>query len=400
MGTTQTGVWGLQDVRDKQLQSQWDYDGGNYLFTFGCNEQGKLGHNNTQPGNNLSSPTQVPGVWSHVNVQKPTQRRIIAATKPDGTLWTWGGNTAGGLGHNQGPGDLGALSSPTQVPGTWSLKGFGGTGVGIIATKPDGTMWAWGDNTNGELGINNRTRYSSPVQIPGTTWSTTFEMIAGANENVTAAIKTDGTLWTWGRNTNGQLGLNEGSNSYKSSPTQVGSDATWAKIFGSKQMFQGIKTDNTAWVWGRGIWGSLGLNQGGTDDSRSSPTQIPGEWSSIRSGGYGNNFGVKTDNSAWVWGYGHYGVLGLGTNEAVISSPTQLGSSYDWKMGDFSLFPFGIAVKTNGTMWAMGRNNDQGGGNLGQNNRTQYNSPVQIPGTSWTYATNEFAASYALKTAE
>ena len=91
------------------------------------------------------------------------------ATKTDGTLWSWGSMSYGGLGLNQGDSFL-RRSSPTQIPGTtWNYVAGGGP-VGA-ATKTDGTLWSWGYNSTGVLGQNSRTYYSSPVQIPGTSWS-------------------------------------------------------------------------------------------------------------------------------------------------------------------------------------------------------------------------------------
>ena len=89
--------------------------------------------------------------------------------------------------------------------------------------KQDGTLWAWGNNVPGLLGVNNRTYYSSPVQIPGTTWSAVYQ---GPK-----AIKTDGTLWTWGAGQAGKLG--QGDSVSKSSPVQVGSDTTWYRVGGT-----------------------------------------------------------------------------------------------------------------------------------------------------------------------
>ena len=102
-------------------------------------------------------------------------------------------------------------SSPVQVPGTtWSSAStYGDAG---LSTKTDGTLWAWGTNAYGAIGQNNRTQYSSPVQIPGTTWS---KVSAGAQPK---AIKTDGTLWSWGYQYYGQ-GNNTRLN--LSSPVQV-----------------------------------------------------------------------------------------------------------------------------------------------------------------------------------
>ena len=111
-------------------------------------------------------------------------------------------------------------SSPKQIPGTtWSLVATGD--ATSFAIKTDGTLWSWGYN-DGPLGHNNRTWYSSPKQIPGTTWDS-----VGSSNYVVGATKTDGTLWTWGTGASGRLGLNE-TTSY-SSPKQV-PGTTWQKF--------------------------------------------------------------------------------------------------------------------------------------------------------------------------
>ena len=96
----------------------------------------------------------------------------------------WGDNENGELGQNQASAQLTAVSSPVQVPGTtWNKVDTGNDH--IIATKTDGTLWTWGYNENGELGHNNTIRYSSPVQIPGTNWTGDF----GVGDDSTYVIK-------------------------------------------------------------------------------------------------------------------------------------------------------------------------------------------------------------------
>ena len=131
----------------------------------------------------------------------------VFKNKTGGSLWGWGYNDKGQLGQN----DRTYQSSPIQIPGiAWSSnvgvgasdnKSFSGEN-NFGAIKDDGTLWIWGRNQNGRLGQNQAPAQldyvSSPVQVPGTTWKTL--MFGGGNNNSTAAIKTDGTLWTWGRN--------------------------------------------------------------------------------------------------------------------------------------------------------------------------------------------------------
>jgi alpha-tubulin suppressor-like RCC1 family protein len=369
------------------------------LFSFGSNEKGQLGIN--LPGDSYnfrSSPVQIPGVWAHVNNQND-QKRSVHATKPDGTLWAWGANGYGSLGLNSPTSD--DKSSPTQV-GTntnWSLQNIGGSGNGVNITKTDGTLWTMGYNNQGELGHNNRTKYSSPTQVGSdTTWATSLYSIMRSNEGRSAAIKTDGTLWVWGYNDYGTLGLNQKAPNRPnvSSPTQVGTDTTWSKIDGGRaQVMMGIKTDGTLWSWGRNYAGALGLNT--RDDHRSSPVQVGTDttWDNVNSGGYSMSFATKTDGTGWIWGYGEYGSGGMNINPMIRSSPVQLPGT--WNQGSVALFSYALATKADGTMWAWGRNR---AGQLGDNTIVTRSSPIQIPGTTWRYSWSSTAVSYGLKDAE
>ena len=162
----------------------------------------------------------------------------------------------------------------------------GGGGIGQFAVKTDGTLWAWGYNAYGQLGLNNTTKYSSPVQIPGTTWTGTPVI-----NTASIAIKTDGTLWGWGYGESGELGLN--TSVRISSPVQIyGGGTTWNRVKGMSKPSLGTKTDGTLWSWGRGAYGQLGINQSSLW-GRSSPTQIPGtDWTLDNTGqGFYGNYG-------------------------------------------------------------------------------------------------------------
>ena len=120
--------------------------------------------------------------------------------------------------------------------------------------------------------------YSSPIQISGTTWRTVTTM-----DDSSAATKTDGSLWTWGRNEAGVLGQNQQGNAI-SSPTQVGTDTTWMNITAnSGNSIVATKTDGTLWSWGQNQQGQMGKNNG-TNARRSSPVQVPGTWVTTRLG--------------------------------------------------------------------------------------------------------------------
>jgi len=365
------------------------------IWSWGSNSYGLLGQNQG-PAQvpTISSPVQIPGTtWTSVgNFNGDTSNRSgKAATKSDGTMWVWGNNGKGMLGQN----NLTQRSSPVQIPGTTWSGAFGWWGTCMRAVKTDGTMWAWGEGVEGSLGLNEGTvNKSSPCQIPGTTWSTGDGKNAMGDvgqKTINLAIKTDGTLWSWGQNYQGVLGQNNPINSDRSSPTQIGSDATWNTVSTDGEACAATKTDGTAWAWGYNEYGQLGQNQGEGQFPRcSAPIQIPGTtWANIKSAN-DKMYGVKTDGTLWAWGQANY-IIGPANNQH-LSSPTQIPGT-TWKVfgGGASVnFSNHIYPKTDGTLWAWGNNAD---GVLGQNNTTAQESPVQITGTRWNAIGN---AGYAI----
>ena len=154
----------LDSHYDLTNSGQNAYLGTRTLFSWGNNNYGQLGQNNQTQ---FSSPIQIPGTtWSSIN----SGAQHSLAIKTDNTLWSWGLNQFGRLGQN----NTTPRSSPVQIPGTsWSSLGKSASenATHTMAIKTDGTLWSWGSNSYGTLGQNNQIFYSSPVQIPGTTWS-------------------------------------------------------------------------------------------------------------------------------------------------------------------------------------------------------------------------------------
>ena len=338
------------------------------LWMWGYNEYGQFGQNNRT---SYSSPVQV---GSENNWSQGIRGAFnVAATKTDGTLWVMGHNTDGSLGQN----NVVFYSSPVQIPGTTcdnaGALGYR-SGYGI---KTDGTLWVWGGSYYGQLGLNEGPgqNKSSPIQIPGTTWD-----YAGpfSGSHSTWAVKTDGTLWVWGIGSNGRLGNN--SIAQRSSPVQI-PGTTWTnKIAGTADSSAfAIKSDNTMWIWGAADYGKLGLNQG-PGVKYSSPVQLPGTtWKSVASAAY-SAIATKTDGTAWGWGYNGGGQLAQ-NNQTEYSSPVQIGSDTTWDIATvMSARGYG-ATKTDGTLWSWGEYNTRG--DFGVNNTTAYSSPVQVPGTTW-----------------
>jgi len=238
----------------------------------------------------------------------------------------------------------------------------------MLALKTDNTMWAWGRGYFGAIGNNtngNSACLSSPVQIPGTTWC----RVCGTS-NQSSAMKTDGTLWTWGSNYTG-FGLRN-TDTYASSPVQV-PGTTWCS-FSISNIGVGLKTDGTLWVAGVNGAGGLGNNKATGD--MSSPIQVPGTtWCKAKTAAQ-YVLALKTDNTLWAWGLNEGG---LGLNDNINrSSPVQVpGAWCDVLAGNH----FSQALKTDGTLWTLGGSGTYG--RLGLNCTACNSSPVQIPGT-WT----------------
>ena len=333
------------------------------LFTWGNNSDGLLGNNNIAY---YSSPVQIGSLtnWKQVSIGTHS-----SAIKTDGTLWTWGSNRNGGLGNN----NTVDYSSPIQVG---SLTDWKQVSIGMLwasgAIKTDGTLWTWGYNHEGELGNNNTVDYSSPIQVGSLT---DWKYISCGYFNV-GSIKTDGSLWVWGYNPYGQLGLGTSGVANISSPVQVGSLTSWKQVSLGKHTMA-IKYDGSLWTCGYNLFGGLGINN---IVNYSSPVQVGSltNWKQVFAG-FESTAAIKTDGTLWAWGRNDFGQLG-NNNIVSYSSPVQIGSLTNWKQVSLGNLHT-AAIKTDGTLWAWGFNRD---GGLGNNNRTYYSSPVQIGSlTNW-----------------
>ena len=373
------------------------------LFSFGLNQdpQGGLGQNTTSspssaPTAKFSSPKQVgsDAVWTNIG---GAGEKAVTAIKNDGTLWAWGDNERGSLGLNQSGGNQYNRSSPTQV-GTdtdWMTTvlnyGPGGTASAAemvahhasdsnqhqaFAIKQNGTLWSWGANDEGGLGLNQQgnpypsVKYSSPTQI-GT--SSNWTNVYCDRTRHVAATKNDGTLWTWGMNEYGSLGVGDGDK--RSSPTQVpGTGWKKAEMGGNAAMI-GLKYNGELYCWGRNEFGQLGQNQGSSDLGQSNaPLQVPGtDWVDCAQSSSAM-IAIKSDGSMWSWGSNHSGTLGQNqtAGEGVkYSSPTQIGTNTNWTQC-WSNYQSCFANTGPGQMHSWGNNEY---GQLGQNSTSTKKQP-------------------------
>lgn len=304
----------------------------------------------------------------------------IRVVGTDGTYWGWGDNQQGTIGNDNST----SQSFPIKIGTNTNWKKVSAGLSHTVAIKTDGTLWAWGINSSGAFGNGNTTSTSSPVQVgTDTDWSD----VSCRGALHTLALKSNGTLYASGVNTNGQLG--NGLTTTLSVMTQIGS-ATWSKIAAGASHSMAIKTDGTLWSWGAGTGGILGLN---STVSRSSPVQVNvGKSYNMVSVGLEHAMAIDTTNKLWAWGTNTTGQLGDNTTTTK-SSPVQVGSS-NWKdicAGRFHT----VGIRTDGTLWRWGRNDRQ---QLGDGTSTNQSSPIQVGSdTDWNKCAAGAAKSVAIK---
>jgi alpha-tubulin suppressor-like RCC1 family protein len=248
-----------------------------------------------------------------------------AAIKTDGTLWTWGFGLDGQLGNAS---TTITTSTPvTTFAGGTNWKQVSCGDAHTAAIKTDGTLWTWGAGGSGRLG---NALVTGAVSTPITTFAggTNWKQVSCGDAH-TAAIKTDGTLWTWGVGGSGRLG-NAVTTNVSTPVTTFAGGTNWKQVSGANTHTAAIKTDGTLWTWGTGISGRLG---NATLIARSTPvTTFAGgtNWKQV-SAGYTHTAAIKTDGTLWAWGNGGSGRLGDATTTNVSTPVTTFAGGTNWK---------------------------------------------------------------------
>jgi alpha-tubulin suppressor-like RCC1 family protein len=282
--------------------------------------------------------------WLQVDSSSSEFGNFNLGIQHDGTLWAWGVNTNGQLGD----GTTINRTIPTQI-GTdtdWAFVAAGRNSS--YALKQDGSLWAWGDNSKGQLSDDSTVGRLSPAQVlPGTTW-----IKVSAGDEFVVAQKTDGTLWACGNSSGGETGL--GSATDVSTFTQNTTITDWESLKTSYRHTLLRRSDGTIW----GFWGGVsgGILATGSDAGLSTPTQLPqlpnGEWLQAIPG---NAQSLFKKNDGTIWGVGAQGsVLGLGSTANILTL-TQIGNDNDWLSVENSSLHT-MALKNDGSLWATGRN--------------------------------------------
>ena len=279
------------------------------VFTWGLNTNGQLGlgHNTS-----TSTPTQVTGLGTPVDGESPWAISTAAgnyhsvAALNDGTVWTWGINTNGQLGNG--------TTTTSNVPVQVSSFGTGGATPKMVAAGnshtlailTDGTVWAWGSNSKGQLGHHSlATQSTTPWQVmisPSTPTYITNGVSISGGVDFAMALTSAGTVYTWGDNSLGQLGLGSGATATKTVatliPTSTLSGVT--AIASGANHGMALKSDGTVWTWGDNTFGQLG---NGTTTASPAPVQVSGLTNivAINAGGY---FSLALDSTGHVYAWG------------------------------------------------------------------------------------------------
>lgn len=291
---------------------------------------------------------------------------FCVAIKTDGTLYSWGHNESGQLGI--GSFDDEYVPAKVGEDSDWQSvsAGYGF----VIALKTNGTLWVWGRNDFG-LGAISGNISNVPEQV-GTDSDWVFINAGGAHS---FAIKSNGTLWGWGRNDFGQLG--NGSFAHTNVPTQVGTGNFWKTVAAGTFHSLAVKADNTLWSWGYNFSGQLGQGTAGFGTEVNTPTQIlslaANEWKSIDAGGR-HSLAVTAEGKLWVWGNNNVNALGINDGSTYKAMPTLVNNATDWKLATGGT-NHTFAIKENNTLWGWGQNTS---GSLGDGSVLNRVVPVQI----------------------
>ena len=313
--------------------------------------------------------------------------RVQQAVRKDGTMWTWGDDTGycyGALGNNASA--TSRYSTPVQVITGTTWLCVSGNGYNFVGLKTDNTMFAWGYNGLYQVGDGSTVNRSSPVQVSGTAcWS---KVCVGTVSVV--AMRIDGSVWTWGVGYCGQLGNN--SNANVSTPVQVcGMSSGVREIIAGSAAHFAIKNDGTLWAWGDNECGSLGI---GSTISVSTPVQVGDNTFKVKSlmtTCRGAVTALTCDGKRYYWGRnGTDFLLGNGSNDTTETycAPTLASDGRCYMtLGKGMACGAAYAIGYDGSLWGWGKKYLLNGGD--GNDTTSALTPIQV-GTdkNWVSITN------------
>jgi len=294
------------------------------------------------------TPARVEGLEAVVAVAAQVGRTLVV--KGDGTVWGWGDNMFGELGDGT------RRERTTTLTQASALSGVVAVAAGwrhTLALKADGTVWAWGSNDSGQLGDgigpDPDPRLVEPRLTPGPVVHLEGVVAVAAGGYHSLALKADGTVWAWGSNSAGQLG--DGTDEYRVAPVQVAGLGGVVAVSAGSGHSLALKADGSLWAWGSGLHGQVG---DGFLLSRQRPVRV-----STLSGvvamcaGVRHSVAVKADGSLWAWGGNDSGQLGNTTTAAYSTLPRKL-SDFSGGAAVSCGWSHSVVMKADGSLWAWG----------------------------------------------
>ncbi len=278
---------------------------------------------------------------------------------PDGHVWAFGGNGNGQLGD----GTTTAKTVPIEVPSLTNVVAVAAGGYHTLFLKADGTVWAVGRNTEGQLGDGSNTQRTSPVQVQSLTSVTAI----AAGDYHSVALTSSGAVWTWGKNTTGQLGI--GSTTNYNAP-QVVSSLTASAIGAGADHTLAVTSAGAAWAWGKNTYGQLG---DGSTTQRTAPVQMSGVTTAAAAAGGGNHSVILlTTGALKATGWNTSGQLGDGTTTQRTSpvAVSTLATVVAVRAGSTHT----MALTSDGSVWGWGWN---ASGQVGDGTTSNRNTPTQ-----------------------
>ncbi|SOD74894.1 alpha-tubulin suppressor-like RCC1 family protein [Jatrophihabitans sp. GAS493] len=336
------------------------------LYCWGYNGLGQLGDGTV--GDEFD-PELIAGSWSSISAGYDGTCGI----KTDQTLWCWGYNVHGSVGDSTTADKHAPTAATVSGTTTWLSVSVGQ--YFACGLKTDHTLWCWGNNGNGELGIGSTTDATLPTQVGATTWSA----VGTGYDHACAVKSSDSSLWCWGYNAQGQLG--DASTTQRTSPVAVAGGGTWTAVSGGILHTCATRVSGAMYCWGYNAYGQVG--DGTTTTPRSSPTLVTTSgvttWSTVTLG-QNTSCGLKTDNTLWCWGHNDLGMLGNG-NTTDQPTPVSPGTStYNTISGGFQHV---CGIRSGGTIWCQGYD---GYGIAGQTKDYGVFAPSQLPLTASAWA--------------
>jgi alpha-tubulin suppressor-like RCC1 family protein len=340
-------------------------------FGSGYNAYGQLGI-----GTKTSqlSPVATNGLGTH-SIEKVAAGAIhtLAYTKT-GTLVAWGDNFMAQLGD--GTVDERLLPVPVRDPPSGTVVKLGAGSYHSMVLLEDGSLWGWGANNLSQLGIGWAAEQAMPVRVKGLASRHIVDFVLGGDHCL--ALDSEGVLWAWGHNSDGQLG--DGTTLDRDMPGRVmGMDGrniiALAAGYASSAV---VLSDGSVFAWGDNAKGQLG---DGTTTDRKLPVSINAlagkKIQALSLGGCGlgggHSLALSSDGGLWAWGDNAYGQLGIGSTTAS-TSPIAVTLPTGTKVRKIASGGFhSLALMTNGSVWGWGRGNN---GQLGTGSSTNKNSPT------------------------